>query len=92
MFFGDGYAEAFAEHTEGVGVGGPLEFHDESYGASALAAAEAVEEAFGGVDAEGGCFLVVEGAASHEVSPSACEFDVVADDRDDVIVGDLGYL
>ena len=51
------------EVTEGFRIGEPLIFHQETDGRPGLAAAEALVDAPGGDDVEGGRLLVVEGTA-----------------------------
>src|SRR5438067_61955 len=62
----------------------PLDLHDELDRVAARAAAEAMEHALVGIDAEAGRLLAVERAQPLEVSPRLLELDTTADDLRDV--------
>jgi hypothetical protein len=58
--------------------------HQEADGIAVFAATKAVEELFGGADAEAGGFFAVKGAQAHEVGAALLELDVLAHHLDHV--------
>ena len=80
LLFADFDVVFFGQVEEGFGVGEVLVLFEEGHDVAGLAAAEAFEYAFGGGDVEGGCLLVVEGAAADVVGATLLEGHKVADD------------
>ena len=62
---------SLCQPAERFGVREVLMLHDEVDGVAALAAAEALEDALGGRDGEGGGLLVMERTQSQHVDPSS---------------------
>src|SRR5690606_5282826 len=81
LLVAQGDAGLGGEALDGLGEGEVVDLHHERDGVAALLAAEAVEEALGGADLEGGRLLVVEGAQPLEVAAAGvAQLEVLGDD------------
>jgi hypothetical protein len=81
---GHGHADLLRQVGHGIAEAHAGMLHQEADGVAMRAAAEAVIELLGRVDAEARRFFAVEGAQPHVVGAAALELDVAADDLDDV--------
>ena len=95
LALGEGDAAFGGDDADGLGEADVLHLHDEGEDVALFVAAEAVEVAVGGVDGEAAGFFFVEGAEAGVVLGSGfAEFEVVADDADDVglLLDELGEV
>ncbi len=79
-----GEAEAAGEQLDGLLEGDLLDHLDEAEEVAAGLTAEAMPQAFLGVEGERGGVLLVEGAEAEEAAPGLAEANVGGDDIDDV--------
>src|SRR6185437_6261117 len=84
---GDADAQALGHLLDGFGEADLLEGDQELEDIAMGVAAEAVIEALGGMDVEGGGFFAVEGAEADEAIAAGAEGDELSDDLADVGLG-----